>query len=130
MKRQIISRASGGIVATLLALRLALEICPAAEESAPADPTSIPLAMKTRVYLANIEERGITLSSKGFPAIKAAIKADDPVKLRSYLSAGFRARVMPLQEGPELALGAVTMKRINATDPGAKQVELDADGFV
>ena len=64
------------------------------------DPNTIPLSMKTRVYLANIEERGLTLSNKGFPAVKAAIKSDDPAKLRAFLADDFRARVLDVDDGP------------------------------
>lgn len=94
------------------------------------DPTGIPLAMKTRVYLANIEERGLTLSGKGFPAIKAAIKKDDPVKLRAFLSDDFKAKVLDVDAGPVRTQGAVTMKRFLPGDPGVLLKELDADGFV
>ncbi len=94
------------------------------------DPTGIPLAMKTRVYLANIEEHGLTLSNKGFPAVKAAIKSDDPAKVRAFLADDFRARVLDVDDGPAKVQGVVTMKRFLLEDPAVKVRELDADGFV
>jgi len=94
------------------------------------DPTGIPLAMKTRVYLANIEERGLTLSTKGFPAVKAVIKQEDPVKLRAYLSDDFKAQVPDVDAGAARSLGAVSMKRFNPGDPAFQLNTLDADGFV
>ncbi len=101
--------------------------CPAAVTG---DPTGIPLAMKTRVYLANIEERGLTLSTKGFPAIKAAIKADDPAKLRAFLTDDFAARVIDVDDGVATVQGVVSMKRFAPGDPGVNARTLDADGFV
>lgn len=130
MNRSIISLKLGLHLVALSVVGTWVEAAPAADHLVTGDPTGIPLAMKTRVYLANIEERGLTLSTKGFPAIKAAIKKGDPAKLRSFLSDDFKARMLDVSKGPVHTQGAVTMKRFAAGDAGVSLKELDADGFV
>lgn len=112
----------------LCALALSGFFCSAGMAPA-ADLQAIPLPMKTRVYLANIEERGLTLSNIGFPAVKNAIKSGDPARIRAFLAEGFTARVMSVDDGPERVQGAVSMKRFLAGDPAAPLRHLDADGF-
>ncbi len=112
----------------LCALALSGFFC-AAGMAPAADLQEIPLPMKTRVYLANIEERGLTLSNIGFPAVKNAIKSGDPARIRAFLAEGFTARVMSVDDGPERRQGTVSMKRFLAGDPAAPLRHLDADGF-
>ncbi len=130
MKPPVTSLQLGLRLLALGAVFSAIMPAQSAEPAVTGDPTGIPLSMKTRVYLANIEERGLTLSTKGFPAIKAAIKKDDPAKLRAFLSDDFKAMVLDADAGPARTQGAVTMKRFNPGDAGVQLKELDADGFV
>src|SRR5438045_286371 len=46
--------------------------------------TKLPLAENERVYLANIEQRGLRLSMRAFPAISLAISNADPAKISRF----------------------------------------------
>jgi hypothetical protein len=97
---------------------------------AAADPHHIPLPMKTRIYLAKIEERGLTLSNMGFPAVKAAIKSGDPARVRTFLADDFSATVLDVDDGPAQTQGVVTMKRFLPDNPAVVPRQLEAAGFV
>ena len=62
--------------------------------------TDIPLAESNRVFIADIEHRGLTLSRKGFPALSAAIQKADADKLARFLSSSFRGETLDARQIP------------------------------
>lgn len=83
----------------------------AVHPQAEADPP-LALAHAERVYLAEIEHRGLVLSRKGFPAIAAAIRSGDPTKLAHLLSETFRGEIIDPEHGTAPGARGVRLHRL------------------
>lgn len=123
----------------LAAFAVAARLCAAAAENLaeqvptaakPAN-TPLPLADKERTYLAEIEHRALTLSKKGFPAIKAALRDADAAKLTRMLAPSFRGEIADLSHGESPASTAVTIHRLFHHDSEhGKTQSVNAQEFV
>ncbi len=105
--------------------------------AAGADPVSavgaskLPLAEGDRVYLANIESRGLRLSIRAFPALSAAISNAEPAKLSRFLSPSFTGQTLDWSKasGPETE-GLKIRRVVAAGDSKDKIVPANAGQFV
>ncbi|HEY2952480.1 MAG TPA: VCBS repeat-containing protein [Verrucomicrobiae bacterium] len=93
-------------------------------------PGSLPLAQSNRVYIAEIEHRGLTLTRIGFPAIAAAIKSADAPKLARFFAPSFRGETILPEQGAGPESDALKIHRvITANDAKQSPVAVDARGF-
>jgi len=76
----------------------------------------LPLAEPERVYLADIEHRALTLSKRGFPAFKTALRENDLAKVVQFFPASFQGRTLDLAKGASPASTALTVRRAAAKE--------------
>lgn len=96
--------------AGVLVFGLALAI-PAGAASGTGAGSPLALAESERVFLANIEQRGLVLTRRGWPALAAAIRAGEPAKVAQFFSANFQGASLAVEEGQEADLQ--TSRRIS-----------------
>ena len=93
--------------------------------------TDLPLAESNRVFIAEIEHRGLTLSRKGFPAIIAALQKSDADQLARFLAPSFRGETLDIAQGRGLENEVVQIRRLRTSDePKATPEPADASAFV
>lgn len=76
----------------------------------------LPLAESERVYLADIEHRALTLSKKGFPAFKTALREGDLAETVRFFSASFQGHTLDLVKGQGPASTALAVRRAAAAE--------------
>ena len=90
----------------------------------------LPLAESERVYLAEIEHRGLALNMRGWPAIAAAIRAADTQKLGQFFSPTFEGTILDFTHGKGPQTGSLNIRRITATgSPKMTPVPAKSDEF-
>src|SRR5688572_18043275 len=62
--------------------------------------SKLTLAESERVYIAQIETRGLTLNQKGFPALARALRTGELAHVKHFLAPNFSGAVMPFPEKP------------------------------
>ncbi len=93
--------------------------------------TKLPLAESDRIYLANIEQRGLRLSIRAFPALSSAISNAAPAKISRFFAASFSGQILDWAQssGPETE--ALKIRRIVAAgEPKSKVVLANGEQFV
>jgi len=128
-----------GVGICRLVLLLSLNFCFLRAPAAPIDPghspsagaTKLPLAESDRLYLANIEQRGLRLSMRGFPALSAAISNAEPSAIARFLSPSFTGQTLDWAQASGPDTPALTIRRIVAAgEPKTKVVAVDSGNFV
>ena len=93
-------------------------------------PGSLPLAESNRVYIAEIEHRGLTLTRKAFPGIASALRSNDTARLATFFSPSFRGETLATDQGIGPAGDVLTIHRsTSAVESKQKPVATDAPGF-
>ncbi len=100
----------------------------AAEVPPVAVPGSLPLAEPIRVFIAEIEHRGLTLSRKGFPAVAAAIRTNGMTALVRYFSPSFQGETLAPEQGAGREGEVLTIHRA-APPKGVKGGPANAAAF-
>ena len=96
----------------------------------PAAANSLPLAESNRVFIAEIERRGLTLTRRGFPAVAATIRTNAADRLMRYLAPGFRGETLSPEQGLGPENDVLKIRRVtSAGEPKQKPVSADADAF-
>jgi hypothetical protein len=106
-------------------------IAAGSDHSAALGPSKLPLAENDRVYLANIEQRGLRLSMRGFPALSAAISNANASSISAFLSPAFKGQTLDLAQayGPETEV--LKIRRIVAAgEPRNKVAPANPEQFV
>ncbi len=99
-----------------LVFGLALAI-PAGAATRPVPGGPLALAESERLFLANIEQRGLVLTRCGWPALAAAIRAGEPAKVAQFFSTNFQGATLVVGEGKGVDLPTLKVRR--ETNPGA-----------
>jgi hypothetical protein len=120
------------VVVTTLSLMHGLLV--AAEKASPpghGSPGRLPLADSERVYIANIEHRGLILSRKGFPALAGAIRRGQAAAVKSFLGPSFRGEILDVAQGVSPQFQGVEIRRaITEGDQKPTTTGVAADGFI
>ena len=91
----------------------------------------LPLAESNRVFIAEIEHRGLTLSRKAFPFIAATLQKSDADQFAKFLSPSFRGETLDLTQGRGLETEVIQIHRLRTADePKPKTEAANADSFV
>ncbi|HEU0011207.1 MAG TPA: VCBS repeat-containing protein [Verrucomicrobiae bacterium] len=85
--------------------------------SGPGPGGPLALAESERVFLANIEQRGLVLTRRGWPALAAAIRAGEAAKVAQFFSTNFQGATLAVGEGKGVDLPTLKVRR--QTNPGA-----------
>jgi hypothetical protein len=95
------------------------------------DEESLALPQAERIYIADIEHRGLTLSRKGFPAFAAALRQADKAGLAKFLAPEFRGVLLDENDGQGPATEALRIRRVIAGPQfGIRGRETSRDAFV
>lgn len=90
----------------------------------------LPLAQSERVFIANIETRGLTLNQKGFPALARALRTGDVANLTFFFAPDFRGEILPFPAKPSFQNDILTIARVStATQPAPSASLLNGTGF-
>lgn len=85
---------------------------------------------KERVYIAQIEHQGLTLTRKGFPAMAAAIRAADYPKLIGFFSPAFGGQTLDPDQGKGPQNEALTVHRaVSSSASNSVRKNVDAASF-
>jgi hypothetical protein len=87
--------------------------------------SKLPLAESERVYIAQIETRGLTLNQKGFPALAHALRTGEVAQVKGFLTPDFGGAVMPFPQKPSFENDILRIYRVSGGSP----VSGDADVF-
>src|ERR1051326_5153925 len=133
-KDRVLPAASRSIrsAAWFLLLLATLVSSPSAPPSAlPASANLLPLAESNRVFIAEIEHRGLTLTRRGFPAVAAAIRTNAAGPLARYFAPGFRGETLLPEQGPGQENDVLKIHRVTSDGYSSqKPVAADANAFV
>ena len=115
-----------------IGLLAALSVSASASASAlPVSTNALPLAESNRVFIAEIEHRGLTLTRRGFPAIAASIRTNAADRLMRYFAPEFRGETLSPEQGPGQENEVLKIHRAtSAGEPRQKPVPADANAFV
>src|SRR5205085_11586306 len=75
-------------------------------------PSKLPLAESDRVFLANIEQRGLRLSMRAFPAISAGISNAQPEQISRFFSPDFAGQTLDWSWGSGPAPERIRIRRV------------------
>ena len=110
------------IVHSISVFLLGVLACPAASAAADSGAVlphltsgKLPLAETERIYLAEIEHRGLALNMRGWPAVSAAIRTADAQKLALFLSPTFEGTILDFAQGKGPQTESLNIRRITAT---------------
>ncbi len=93
--------------------------------------TDIPLAESNRVFIAEIEHRGLTLTRKGFPALSATLQKNNADQLARFLAPAFRGETLAVTQGQGLENEVLQIRRASTTnEPKARPEPAEAGAFV
>ncbi len=126
--------------AVLVALGYVLAVTPSTATAAGAPSklppglkpsTDLPLAESNRVFIAEIEHRGLTLTRKGFPVLAAAIQKSDADQFAKALAPSFQGETLDLAHGVGLENEVIQIRRLRTTvEPKATPESAEAGPFV
>jgi len=110
---------------------------PASAPSAPANPSPAPppvleglaLAQPERVYLAQIEQRGLVLTRRGWPALAKAIRAGVPAGVATILAADFQGTTLDVDEGKGPRSEMIDVRRVAPAAGAPPRAALSAEAF-
>src|SRR2546426_5707855 len=118
-------------LAIFVSLLATNSLCAEGRIKSSSDSEALPLADCERRYIAEIEHRALTLNKKGFPALASALRGDNPLAFKRFLSKTFKGEVLDLASasGPRTEMFFV---RRTATSDGAsaRKRDVDADEFI
>ena len=110
------------IVHLISVFLLGVLACPAASAAADSGAVlphltsgTLPLAETERIYLAEIEHRGLALNMRGWPAVSAAIRTADAQKIALFLSPTFEGAILDFTQGKGPQTESLNIRRITAT---------------
>ena len=84
------------------------------------------LAEEDRVFIANVEARGLVLNRRGFPALTAAIRSGDAAKIAAFFSPDFSGEIFDETKGGGVASAAFIVERRSTADEGRRRVPAKA----
>jgi FG-GAP-like repeat len=87
------------------------------------------LAEADRVFIANVESRGLVLNRRGFPSLTAAIRSGDAKKLAAFFAPEFSGEMFAGTEGGGVQAPTLTVQRRTMSDEGRKMLSANASEF-
>lgn len=110
-----------------LALAVLVAACSRAPEKVVKPGMS--LAEEERVYLANIESRGLVLNRRGFPALTESIRSGDAVRVAAFFAPDFTGELLGEEEGVMITEPTLSVQRRSSADAGRKMVPAKMEEF-
>jgi len=127
-KRPALARATALLLAGIGLLVLRTNA--ASPDRAGGTSNKLPLAENDRVYLANIEQRGLRLSMRAFPALSAAINNGDTAKISRLFASSFAGQTLDLAQGYGPETEGLKIRRVVASgEPKSKVISANAEQF-
>ena len=94
----------------LLCFAVLVASCSRAPEKKETKP-GMALAEADRVFIADVESRGLVLNRRGFPALTAAIRSADAEKVAAFFAADFAGGMFDAAEGTGVNTATLTVQR-------------------
>ncbi|MEY2408971.1 MAG: hypothetical protein QOF48_1641 [Verrucomicrobiota bacterium] len=82
-----------------------------------------------RVFIANIEQRGLVLTRRGWPALSKAIQTGSWEKVAFFLTTNFQGSTLAIEEGKGPSSASLKIRRLTAADRGAKPASCGPEAF-
>ena len=112
----------------LLCFAALVASCSRAPEKKETKP-GMALAEADRVFIADVESRGLVLNRRGFPALTAAIRSADAEKVAAFFAADFAGGMFDAAEGTGVNTATLTVQRRTVADDGRKLLAVTGPEF-